>query len=685
VLAAGSLAAPSFAQAETRSISANETLPMRQIVLYRSGVGYFERRGSVRGDAEITLTFDADQINDILKSLIVADMGGTVESVGYASKEPLERRLGGFAIDLSDADSMVGLIKQLRGAEVVLDVQNAGTLRGSVLGVEERQTVTPAGNDAAVIREPYVTLSTAGGVRSAAVSRITALNLADPELADELARALQAVAESRTDRTKTVEVRVSADDDQPRDVVAAYVHETPVWKTSYRLMLPDDSAGASMGDVMLSGWAIVENTTDSDWENVTLSLASGRPVGFTMDLYEPLFMARPEVPVPVERGVASRTYEGGREVRAVHGAAAGRLPMPRPGQPSGDIMQWNTSLADENAEWPAISFRREGAAATGAEVGEQFMYQLDMPVTIERQRSAMLPIVATPVEGRRVSIYTPLDNANHPMRGVQFDNTSGLHLLPGPIAVYDGSAFAGDAQIPHTSRGEDRLLSYALDLDVRAEQSSTQRRDVQRIRIVNGLIETTTLLRNETSYTFDVADTGAGRTLLVEHPRPSGWELVTDERLVETTPNVWRLELSLEPDEERELRVVEERTERQTVAVGSMDLEELLAFNQRGKASDEVLDAVRTAAELQSRINEAQRSLNAIDDQRRRINNDQSRIRDNMARIDRDSDLYRRYMSTLSDQEDRLNELEQQRDRLEDEKRQAEKELRDFLANLNVN
>src|SRR5207244_11454640 len=111
-----------------------------------------------------------------------------------------------------------------------------------------------------------------------------------------------------------------------RDIVIAYVQEAPVWKTSYRLVLPDapkdkdgkpapkKGEGSTPDRFTIQGWAIVENTTDDDWKNVTLSLVSGRPVSFRMDLYEPLYVFRPEVPVPTGPGVMPRQYAGGDDV-----------------------------------------------------------------------------------------------------------------------------------------------------------------------------------------------------------------------------------------------------------------------------------------------------------------------------------------------------------------------------------
>ncbi|MFZ4576292.1 MAG: hypothetical protein ACOYN0_18050, partial [Phycisphaerales bacterium] len=404
-------------------------LPLRRITLYRSGVGAFERRGLIDGDANVQLRFDTKQINDILKSMIVLDLSkgqGRIEGVSYGSKEPLSKRLSSFAVDISDDPSMQELLGRLRGAEVSLKLVEGRELVGTVLGVESRQE--PASKDA-VVNVAYVNVLTSDGVVSVRLPQVVSFDLRDAALKSELNKALAALAEYRADRTKTVDVRLAGQG--AREIVVGYVQEAPVWKTSYRLILPDpkkDVKGEAKEGVTLQGWAIVENTTDEDWNQVTLSLVSGRPVSFTMDLYEPLYVTRPDVPVPTVPGVMPRAYEGGvsdSKNKLAFDADAGKsrdemsrgaMPPPSrraPGSPraggsGGDpggaryALSEAAEVAPLSSEDLAAYAARTQAAAM--EVGEVFQYQLEGPVTVERQRSAMLPILSAGIEGRRVSI-----------------------------------------------------------------------------------------------------------------------------------------------------------------------------------------------------------------------------------------------------------------------------------------
>lgn len=653
-------------------------LPIREVTLYRSGVGAFMREATVEGEARAELRFDVEQVNDILKSLLVLDLdGGEVRAVQYDSEEPLDRRLASFGIDLSDNPSVAEIFKRLRGSGLRVSTAE-GDIEGTILGVEERATVHRASEDPAVVREMYVSLVTERGVRTIGVSEILAFEPIDEELARELSQALGAIREQRDERLKSVELGFSGPAGKDRSVVVGYVHEMPVWKTTYRLVLAGDDEPLTM-----QGWAIVENTTDSDWENVRLSLASGRPVGFRMNLYEPIFAPRRVLPVPVTGGVVAREYESASpraappgDQRADHARRGAELVLDQ----SRGIAALEESVMADTSVNQAMS----SADVSAADVGGQFMYTLGSPVTIERQRSAMLPILLAEVDGRRVSIFSPNDNLPHPMRGVELINDSGLHFMPGPVSVYDADTYAGDSQIPHTSRGQKRLLGYALDIDVRAETEVENESGIVRIRIVDGLVEQTVRRSQARVYSFSNYDSTRGRTVIVEEPKRSGWDLVRPEQPAGETAGAYRFEVEVGPSDEASLEVVQEDTVFQRLGITSIDLETILSFQRRGKASEAVVNAIRKASSIQGRLNDLERALEAVESERSTIANDQRRLRENLARIDRNSDLGRRYIAKMTEQEDRLDQLEQQRQRMQRDLEAAREELEMFLRDLTV-
>ncbi len=664
------------------ALGATVTLPVKGVTLYRSGVAYVERAGPVRGDVEVSLRFETSQVNDILKSLVAIDAGGgAVRAVRYGSKDPLQRRLSSFGIDISDNPSMLEMLGRLRGAKVRLGSVD-GPIEGTVLGTEQRQVGTAGGAGSApqALWEGFANVLTSAGVRSVSVQRMTSFEVLDPKLAEELQLALAALAESRDERSSTVDVAFGGDGE--RRVAIGYVVESPVWKTSYRLVLPEETGGKPT----IQGWAIVENTTDEDWTDVRLALASGSPVGFTMDLHEPLYVQRPEIPVPAAGLAVSRAYEGEIPMFTVttaverHEAAGDRA--------AGGRERATAALA-YSAPGAAGTLKAGIAeamvgAATASTVGEQFHYEVREPVTIERQRSAMLPMVSAPVEGRRVSIYALADGGKHPMRGVEFTNGSGFDLPAGPVAVYDGAAYGGDAQISFTSRGTDRLLSYATDLDVEVSVDSRSARETRGLRIVDGMVEETARLRKETEYTLVSRDGSRGRTVILEQPKESGWDVVAPREGVKETDSGLRIETALKENESKKVVLGLERTTLSRVSVSTFDVGTMLQFQQSGKASAAVLEAVRMAALKQARINEAERGIARTQGELGAMQGDQSRIRENIKAVGKEAELYARYVQKLGEQESQIERLNEQLKALAAEREAAVRDLNEFVRNLNV-
>jgi hypothetical protein len=436
---------------------------------------------------------------------------------------------------------------------------------------------------------------------------------------------------------------------------------------------------------IIQGWAVVENATDEDWTDVRLTLASGRPVSFTMDLQTPLIMLRPTVAVPVLANVGSVSYEAGVNQASSAGFAGARELSAQEAAkmaaaPSAGHVSYDRIAGSGGVDADYLTAVR----AVAGEVGEQFVYTIATPVTIERQQSAMLPILGAPIEGRRVTIYAPATGTDKPMRGVEMTNNTGLHLMPGPIAVYDGGAYAGDAQIRHTSRGQERLLSYAVDVDVDVKEEPTQASDMQRLRIVDGMIEEQFLRRLTTEYTLVNRDESRARDVIIERPVEHGWDLKAPAKADEETENARRFFVALAPKETKEFTVVVERVDRSLVALTGYDIERLLRYAQSGKASQAVVDAVKKAAGMQAEGQRMEASIGEIDRETQEIGQDQDRIRRNMGSVNRGDELHTRYMKKLAEQENRLEPLAENRVKLVEERNAKVAELEAYLRELDV-
>jgi hypothetical protein len=296
------------------SVPPRNALPLSQVMLFNSGVGYFQREGTVEGDTRVDLALPADDINDLLKSLVIEDPEHQgAGAVSYDSHEPIERSLSAFALDLTGNPTFGQLLNQARGEKVevsVLDSGVASTLTGQIVGMESQTDGT--GKETHLLN-----LLGSDGLRSIALTHVQRIRFLNPALDAELDGALRLLAAARDTKKKMVHFDFKGA--AKHSVRVGYVAESPMWKTTYRLIFDKD------GKPRLQSWAIVENTTDEDWKDVRLSLISGRPLSFTMDLYQPLYVPRPRIEPELFASLRPPAYNGalvtggGLQVGAVGG------------------------------------------------------------------------------------------------------------------------------------------------------------------------------------------------------------------------------------------------------------------------------------------------------------------------------------------------------------------------------
>jgi hypothetical protein len=291
------------------------TLPITRVVLFNSGVGYFSRSGEVTDDARVDLTFPEQDINDLLKSMVLEDFnGGRIAAVSYDSREPITRTLASFAINLNNNPTFAGIVGQMRGERVEVVVtpgaaNQPGKLNGVIVGVEKQKIAQ--GNTPVEVE--FLNMWCAEGLRSIKLPDVQQLKFSNPVIESEFRRALDVLALSHDAQKKSVSLHFAGDG--PRKVQVGYVIEAPIWKTSYRLVLADKEKP------YLQGWALVENPTDEDWAGVKMALISGRPISFKMDLYNPLFINRPTVEPELFASLRPVTYRGAFGFKANNGTA----------------------------------------------------------------------------------------------------------------------------------------------------------------------------------------------------------------------------------------------------------------------------------------------------------------------------------------------------------------------------
>src|SRR5258706_7368925 len=543
-------------------------VPVKVVVLFSSGVGYFEHIGTVKGDSSTELRFKTQQINDILKSLVLQDTGqGKVSTIVYPSQDPNGKTLSSFQVDISKNPPLGELLNQLRGDKVKVSV-GPEMISGTILGLEKRQKAVEKGQ----IEIWQLNLISGATVRSIPLEEVTRLDLEDPTLQEELTKALTALAEARGQDKKPVTINFQGEGE--RLVRVGYVVETPIWKTSYRLLFGQQNAKP-----MLQGWAIVENQTDNDWNDIELSLVSGRPISFIQELYQPLYIPRPVVQPELFASLRPQTYEAGMDF-AKKEALAERDSMNLAGTLAKDGAMAGRRMRSGLAAAPAASGGLFGASGRGAEaeladkpidasasiasvasagkIGELFQYRVENKISPPGQKWAKIPVITVPVGVGKISIYNPNVLPKNPLNGARLKNTTKKHLLQGPITVIEAGSYAGDARVDNVPPGQERLLSYGVDLQMLVNATKNKEdTEILSGKIVKGVLNVKRRNVFTQEYVAENKDE-KDKTLIIEHPFRQGWKLLEPEKPLEPTEGLYRFKTSVPAGKSGSVTVKEE-------------------------------------------------------------------------------------------------------------------------------
>jgi hypothetical protein len=325
-----------------------------------------------------------------------------------------------------------------------------------------------------------------------------------------------------------------------------------------------------------------------------------------------------------------------------------------------------------------------GNAATAASLGDFFQYTIDHPVSLARQKSAMLPIVGKDVEGQKVSIYNQFVQKTHPLLGLKFKNTSGAHLNQGPITVFEGSVYAGDTRVLDVQPNEERLVSYAIDLGTEVDpQIGPGTQKITSVKAVKGIVTTVTKVTEEKKYRI-VNRSQTDRTLLIEHPNRTNqqFKLVDTDKPVEDTPDVWRFQTAVKAGETKTFTVKEERDIASSITLTNNAENQIRYFISLAEASPGLKQKLTQALAIKGEWDVARRELAQVVADLQRLNADQDRIRKNLRETPKEAEVYGTYLKKLSDQEKEIDTLTTKQKKLMDDEFKARKKYEDYLANI---
>ncbi len=740
-------------------------MPVKRVVLYKNGVGYFEHQVTVEGKQDISVSFSSGQLNDVLKSLTVLDLsGGRIAAIGYDATLPTDRKLSDIRLPVGDKGTLVEFLTAMRGARI--ETRNGSTaLVGRLVSVERK---TRAGAGPTLEVDLVSVLTDAGELRTAEVSPTFAVRLLEPGLAVKMGKYLDVLSVGReADERKIV---ISADGTGPRSLFVSYISEVPVWKATYRIVLGPKP--------LLQGWAIIDNTVGQDWDKVSLSLVAGAPQSFVQNLGQPQYARRPVVAVAETVNRAPQTFESGVVVGAarlagvvrdgsggaiagvlvfvadLNGAALGNGVTNNQGQfevdglaegvvqlrvshsgyeatrtegiallsgttvkrdlqlrlvPTGQASSVEAVVNRANATPPPMNrFERlrqfsllqsapivrfleprlqTQPAVQAKELGDLFEYRIEHPVSIARNRSALVPILQAPVTIEKVSVWSEGAGGSRPQRALWLTNLTGLTLDAGTFSVAEAEAFAGEGVMEAIRPAEQRLLSYATDLAVTVTTAlGSEKQRVARVVAKDGNLTLHQSMVERKSYTIRNNDPAA-RTLVLEHPVRAGYQLRGAAVPAETTATAMRFRVPVGAQQTVAF-VVEEAKPMSTVySIGQLDGPTIANFVTEGSINPAVEAALREVLAQSAIVVELFREAERLTDDQTRIVKDQERMRENLKALKgsvEEKALVQRYTRQLDEQENRLAELGQQADLLETKLKAAQVEFKRRIGSVGL-
>jgi hypothetical protein len=651
-------------------------LPVREVILYKSGVGYFARSGQLAAGESARLDFKATDMNDVLKSLTVGDdSGAPIRGLRYDSSLPLEQKLAEFPFTVANGQQLSAFLDQLRGARIEMK-SAAETLAGTIISAR-----TINDGEKQPEREQLTLLLDSGDLRTVDLGAVSSLRFPDPKLQAQLKDYLAAVAQSRSKDKRSV--YIDSANAKARDLSASYMIPQPLWKSSYRLLF--DEKGAAT----LEGWAIVDNTTDDDWNSVRLAVVSGRPVSFISRLYEPFYVQRTTADVENAYAQAPVVYEG--DVSGVPSA--------------GLTLNEQMGLSTKNEQFTRSDGTHLGSGSGGGvgggvyrmraapssvtaqtearELGDLFEYRFDTPITIRKNESAMLPFLQQKIAVRKLLIYSEACGQN-PMTAAELTNDTGKTLDGGPITVFESAGYGGEALMNTVKNGDKRLISYAVDLGTRigTKEESGDARLIE-VHASHGIVTRRSSAHNVKTYTIHNVDSRP-RTLIVEQPIREGYELLSPKPS-ETTANARRFEVQLAAGATVKFPVAEQGFEKQTYAVSSVTPDLVGTYVSAGAISEDgrkqlqrVLDQKRSITETDASLTEARSDMNEV-------TRAQERLRQNIQTLNRVSgqqEQVQEWSKQLAAEEVRMTALRDQVAGLDKKKAALQSALGDMIEKL---
>jgi hypothetical protein len=681
-------------------------LKVKRIISFKHGVSYCILQGNIKGKGIFELEFKIDEMNDILKSLFVLDTSekGYVSSISYDAALETSQLLKSIMLNIPDIDSFSSLITQIKGAKVNLTIgRDVEKISGIIMGIEFVEKLNKEGK----ITEKLLTLLKDNNiVTEIPFSDISSFEILNEDLIKDLKFFLDTVIAGKKKDAKKIIINCNSggDDDVERSIIVSYIRESPVWKTSYRLIMSKQQALDQK--CLLSGWALIENTTNQDWEEIEVSLVAGMPVSFIYDFYRPIYIQRHKIqppkvlsakPTEIEEGLEMERYEEYEmeeaDLMAKPAMKMGRARAARPPPaPAGRAPMASTvGFAADMDDQTLLKKVKSQTAIHTKDLGELFEYNISNPVTIKRKHSALVPIITEEIKAQRILIYNINEHDENPNACLEITNNTNLTLERGPATIIYDNNLAGEAIIPFLNKDDTRLLNYAVEQAVKINhEEKTQNQNIHRISFGGAYCYEYYFTDLRTEYKIK-NKTEEEKELYLDHPKKSGYDIKESPVDPEETPNYWRFKLKIKPKEAIIFKIRERCENYSSYYLYNYNKEDLLkrvAFYVHQKFINEQLEAqLKEIGGLIGKKNDITDKKSKLENEKYEMTEEQVRLRENISVLGdsiQESTLKEKYVKKLSIQEERFETISENIKEFDQEIITLDKEISKKIETLKV-
>lgn len=667
-------------------------LSVSRVVLYKNGLALFERSGKVEPGEAIRLEFKKSEMDDVLKTLVLDSTGSAITNLRYQLDEPLATRLGQIGLTIKPGVTLASLLDELRGARVALTAAS-GPIEGTIVSGRLSQQAKQAQ------KQELTVLTTAGELRVIDLDGVSAVKLSDDRLQKRLAEALGAYEQAQSQERKSLWVETGG---KGGSLLARYLAPAPAWKSTYRLAFLDKPGDKN--EAMLEGWAIVENTSESDWKNVQLTVVSGRPISFISKLYEPKYverqsleLAETENALPAEYAAAPAPLNAPMAgVQGVVGGVPGGIPGGAAKSSAARRFDGTGLMAPKRipkmipmmAEADSVRQLQEATSTIIAdteaqEIGELFEYRFGQPASVKAGESLLLPFVQQKISARQVYIWNQSEGA-HPQRAAELKNTTGKTLDGGPVTVYAPEGYTGESLLSTLKAGDKRFITFAVDLGSKVTTKfDTTSEVVRSVKAERGIITTKTVVEQRTTYTISNVD-AKEKALLISHPVQGNLTLLSPKP-EEKSAERYLFAATVPASGTTSLTVAEERPLQESISISSMPAEQIVAWISARKVTAEAKKKLEAIVAKKNEAADAALEVQRLQNKLTAGESDENRLRMNIQTLHSvagQQDQVSNYATQLAKKE---NEIQDLHARLDDaRKRQAtlEEELATLVEKL---